>query len=107
MAKVIVKINPKTGTSTFEVNGVEGSKCEEVTEALVRNAQNFDFMRQLINVPSNFIMPAPAYAGGGLPGGGVTIQITTTVSDSDEIKTAVYDALSEAYSDSYRIVGRR
>ena len=42
MAKVTVKINPKDGTSTFEVNGVEGTKCEEITQALVRNNEVLD-----------------------------------------------------------------
>lgn len=42
MAKVIVKINPKTGESTYEVNGVEGSKCEEITEAITRSNDEVD-----------------------------------------------------------------
>ena len=42
MARVIVKINPKDGTSTFEVNGVEGGKCEEITEALTRHNEEVD-----------------------------------------------------------------
>lgn len=36
MAKVTVKINPKDGTTIFEVNGAQGTKCEEITEALTR-----------------------------------------------------------------------
>ena len=35
--QVIVRINPKTGERTIEVNGVEGRSCEEITEALMRN----------------------------------------------------------------------
>ena len=42
MAQVIFKCNSKTGESTFEVNGVEGSKCEDITAALVRNNEEID-----------------------------------------------------------------
>jgi len=42
MSQVTVKINPKDGTSTFEVNGVEGTKCEEITEALTRHNEEVD-----------------------------------------------------------------
>ena len=34
--RVIIKINPKTGERTIEVDGVEGRSCEEITEALER-----------------------------------------------------------------------
>jgi hypothetical protein len=33
----MVTVDPKTGQMTFEVNGVVGTKCEEVTAALERN----------------------------------------------------------------------
>lgn len=36
MAKVIVRVNPKTSEVTYEVNGVEGKSCEDVTAAVVR-----------------------------------------------------------------------
>lgn len=42
MSKVNVKINSKDGTYTIEVNGVEGSKCEEITEALTRHNEVVD-----------------------------------------------------------------
>ena len=35
MAKVIVKINPETQEVTYEVEGVIGSKCTEITNALI------------------------------------------------------------------------
>lgn len=35
--KVIVIIDPKTGETQFEVNGVVGTKCEEITAAIERN----------------------------------------------------------------------
>ena len=37
MAKVIVKINPETQEVTYEVDGVMGSKCTDITAALVAN----------------------------------------------------------------------
>ena len=37
MAKVTVIIDPKSGTAQYEVNGVVGTKCEEITSALERN----------------------------------------------------------------------
>jgi len=40
--QVIVLINPKTGETTFEVNGVQGTKCEDITAALERNNQVLD-----------------------------------------------------------------
>ena len=39
MAKVTVTIDPKTGNATFEVNGVLGEKCEDITAALTRNKE--------------------------------------------------------------------
>lgn len=40
--KVIVIINPKTGETLYEVNGVVGTKCEEITDALIRNNDVLD-----------------------------------------------------------------
>lgn len=34
MAKVIVKIDPKTGIKSYEVEGVAGSKCTDLTNIL-------------------------------------------------------------------------
>ena len=42
MATVIFKHNTKTGESTFEVNGVEGSACEDITAALTRHNDEVD-----------------------------------------------------------------
>jgi len=35
MSKVIVKINPETQEVTYEVEGVMGTKCTDITKALV------------------------------------------------------------------------
>lgn len=35
MSQVIVCIDPKSGKSTFEVNGIKGESCQEVTAQLV------------------------------------------------------------------------
>jgi len=37
MAQVILRINPKTNETTYEVNGVLGTSCEEITAALERS----------------------------------------------------------------------
>ena len=34
MGKVIVRINPKNEQVTYEINGVMGMKCTDITEAL-------------------------------------------------------------------------
>lgn len=42
MAQVIVQINPKTQEVTLEVNGVKGSKCTDITAAIVQNNEVLD-----------------------------------------------------------------
>jgi len=42
MAKVIVKINPKDGTYTVDVNGIQGTKCENITDALIRGNEEVE-----------------------------------------------------------------
>jgi len=42
MSRVTMKYNPKTNESTFEVDGVEGTKCEDITAALVRHNDEVD-----------------------------------------------------------------
>ncbi|MHA1692559.1 MAG: DUF2997 domain-containing protein [Candidatus Heimdallarchaeaceae archaeon] len=42
MAQVILRINPKTGKTTYEVMGVEGASCETITEVLERNNEVVD-----------------------------------------------------------------
>lgn len=39
MAKVVVKIDPKTGQASFEVQGVAGGKCTDLTAALTAGKQ--------------------------------------------------------------------
>lgn len=34
MANIIVCIDPKSGETTFEVNGIKGSGCTAITDAL-------------------------------------------------------------------------
>ena len=34
MSKVIVRINPKTGDIEFEVNGIKGAGCKDITNIL-------------------------------------------------------------------------
>lgn len=36
MAKVIVEIDTRTGDITFEVDGVAGSKCKDITSVLTQ-----------------------------------------------------------------------
>jgi hypothetical protein len=74
------------------------------TEALIRNAQNFDFMARLLNAPANFIQPAFAGIGGGA---NVTVQINAPVGNENAVGKAVYNAVSKVYSDDYRRIGRR
>ena len=40
--KVTVVINPKTGTMEFEVEGVAGGKCTEITDALVQSNEHVE-----------------------------------------------------------------
>jgi hypothetical protein len=40
--KVTVVIDPKTGEMTFEVEGVMGGKCTDITNALVRSNDHVD-----------------------------------------------------------------
>jgi Protein of unknown function (DUF2997) len=42
MAKVHVTIDPKTGTASFEVEGVAGGKCTDITNALTAGKQILD-----------------------------------------------------------------
>lgn len=42
MAKVIVRVDPRDGTVSYEVNGVKGEKCEEITSALTRDNEELD-----------------------------------------------------------------
>lgn len=37
MAKVIMKMDPKTGDRTYEVEGVMGGACEDITKALMQS----------------------------------------------------------------------
>lgn len=74
------------------------------TEALIRNSQNFDFMRRLLNAPANFIQPAFAGVGGGA---NITVQINAPVGNENAVGQAVYDAVSKVYSNDYRRIGRR
>lgn len=37
MARVIMKLDPKDGTRTFEVEGVMGGACEDITRALMQS----------------------------------------------------------------------
>jgi hypothetical protein len=37
MPKVIVKVNPNTQEVTYEVQGVMGNKCTDITQALIAN----------------------------------------------------------------------
>lgn len=77
----------------------------ENTEAVLRNTQSFDFMRRLINAPANFVLPAPALVGGGMPS--VQINFNGPVGNSTDIGNSVYNAVSKAYRDAGRRVGRR
>jgi len=74
------------------------------TEALIRNSQNFDFMKKLLNAPANFIQPAFADVGGGA---NITVQINAPVGNENAVGKAVYDAVSKVYSNDYRRIGRR
>ena len=40
--KVTVVINPKSGEMTFEVEGVQGGKCTDITAALVQSNDKVD-----------------------------------------------------------------
>tara|TARA_Y100000310_G_scaffold320359_1_gene376729 strand:+ start:1066 stop:1266 length:201 start_codon:yes stop_codon:yes gene_type:complete len=42
MAKVIVKVNPSTQEVTYEVEGVMGTKCTDITKALVATNDEVD-----------------------------------------------------------------
>lgn len=42
MARVEVKINPKTHEYTISVDGVQGGKCTDITAALIANNQHVD-----------------------------------------------------------------
>lgn len=37
MARVVVKINPKNQEREFEVEGMPGTSCEDLTKALIQN----------------------------------------------------------------------
>ena len=40
--RLTIKINPKTGQRTIEVEGVAGSTCTSITEALTRGKEVLD-----------------------------------------------------------------
>lgn len=42
MAKVFVTINPKDGTRKYEVQGMVGGGCEDLTKALMQNNEVLD-----------------------------------------------------------------
>ncbi len=42
MAQVTVVIDPKTGEREYQVEGVQGGKCTDITEALVSANQHVD-----------------------------------------------------------------
>lgn len=74
------------------------------TEAILKNSQDFSFMAKLLNSPSNFILPSPALLGGGLPQ--VVVNVNSPVGSAQALGDTVYDAVSRAYSDNGRRVGR-
>jgi len=37
MAKVIFKLDPKTGERTYEVEGMQGEACSDITKALMES----------------------------------------------------------------------
>lgn len=42
MAEVIAKINPKTGERTYEIQGVTGESCSDITSLLIENNEQLD-----------------------------------------------------------------
>ncbi len=42
MAKVTVTINPKDGTAKYDIEGVQGGACEDLTKALMQNNEVLD-----------------------------------------------------------------
>jgi len=42
MGKVVVKINPANQEVTYEINGVMGTKCTDITEALRANNEEIE-----------------------------------------------------------------
>lgn len=87
-----------------EVYQANSTALRQNTEALIKNTQNFDFMQQLINAPSNFIQPAYASLGGGAQ---ITIEINAPVGNEQAVGKAVYEAVSKVYSNDSRRIGRR
>lgn len=43
MSKVIVKINPKKGEAKYEVDGVQGGACTDITKALTEANEVMDY----------------------------------------------------------------
>jgi len=77
----------------------------ENTRALIQNSQSFDFMKRLINAPSNYIGPATASLGGGYPA--ITVEINAPVGNEEAVATAVGNAVAKVYSNDERRIGRR
>lgn len=79
------------------------------TEAIIRNTQNFSFMRQLINAPSNFMTPAYAGLGGAMPVQpmSIIVEFNAPVVGTDNVKKVIYDAVSDVYANQFRRIGRR
>lgn len=96
------KVKEKAQKYTIQGNN---DALRENTEAIIRNTQSFDFMRRLINAPTNFQLPVYAGLGGGQPS--VQINFNGNVSGQDVVEDAVYNGLSRAYSNDGRRLGRR
>jgi len=75
------------------------------TEALIRNSQDFSFMKRLLNAPANFVQPAYSTLGGG--GAQVTVNINAPVGNEQAVGQAVYNAVSKVYANDNRRIGRR
>ena len=66
MAKVHVTVDPKTGQASFEVEGVVGGKCTDITNALTLGKQVLEQQ-----FTSEYCVPEtlPDYVEGQLGGG--------------------------------------
>jgi len=87
----------------FETNT---NALQQNTEALIKNTQNFEFMRKLVNAPANFVTPAYATFGGGAPTT-IEVNINAPVGNEQAVGRAVYDSISKVYNDNRRRIGRR
>lgn len=62
MAEVVVVIDPRTGKAIFEINGVQGESCTDITEQLVagRHVEDEGFTEE-----HNYEAGLPNYNGSG------------------------------------------